>query len=107
METFLFSEPLPDLILAGKKTVTWRVGDERLVRAGDLISLCRTSGEEFARARVRWIKETTFRRLTPEDTEGHEAFSSPGEMYRTYSRYYRRRIGPETWVRVMKFRMVR
>lgn len=103
----MFSQPLPDLILAGKKTVSWRVGDERLTRPGELVSLCRTTGEEFARAQVLWIKETRFSRLMPEDLRGHEPFSSPGEMYRTYRRYYRRRIGPETWVRVWKFQLVR
>ena len=43
-----FSEPLPELILSGKKTVTWRIDDEKNIRQDDILSLCDTSGKEFA-----------------------------------------------------------
>jgi len=100
-----FSEPLPELILSGKKTVTWRIGDEKNIRQGDILSLCDTSGKEFAQADVVAIKETWFGKLTPEDKNGHEPFASEKEMYDTYAGYYQQTVEPETVVKVIRFRL--
>ncbi len=81
MESFKFSEPLPEMILKGKKDITWRINNEKKVLPGDVISLCTNAGKEFAKAKVVWVKETTFRNLSREDFEGHEEFASPEEMY--------------------------
>lgn len=106
MKRLKFSEPLPSLILRGEKNITWRISDEKDIAVGDLISLCHNDGKEFARARVTGVKETTFGNLKEEDRKGHEEFSSDEEMYRTYSKYHRMEITPETKVKVIRFELL-
>ena len=106
MKKLKFSEPLPELILKKEKDTTWRINDEKELSTGDELSLCHNSGEEFARAVVLWIKETTFENLTNEDYGGHEKFKSEEEMYATYSQYYKIEVTPQTKVKVIKFKLV-
>jgi len=105
MKSLKFSEPLIKMILERKKNVTWRICDEKNIVTGDLLSLCNTGGEEFTKAKVIGVKETTFENLTDEDKEGHEKFSSDKEMYKTYSNYHEMKITPKTKVKVIRFRL--
>jgi hypothetical protein len=107
MKKLRFSTELIEKILSGKKTTTWRVDDDKDIRAGDELSLCNAGNVEFATAKVISVKETTFGKLTNEDRKGHETFKSDEEMYRTYSRYYKIRITPDTKLKVIKFILIK
>ncbi|MDE1871626.1 MAG: ASCH domain-containing protein [Candidatus Micrarchaeota archaeon] len=104
-KTLHFYGSLPELILSGTKTSTWRVNDEKDIAPGDGLSLCRNDGTEFAKAEVTSVKETTFKELTDEDKEGHEEFGSEEEMYKTYSEYYKFEVVPETKLKIIRFRL--
>ena len=106
MKSLKFWEPLPGLILDGKKTTTWRINDEKNIKEGDELSLTHKDGTEFAKAIVLEVKETTFGKFTDEDTESHEEFSSNKELYATYSKYYQMKVTPETEVKVIKFKLL-
>lgn len=106
MKRLKFSDPLTALILSGKKSVTWRVEDEKKIAEGDELALCKKDGREFGKAVVVKIKETTFGKLDAKDRNGHEQFSSEKEMYETYSRYYGKDVGPETGVEVIRFKLI-
>ena len=106
MKQIKFSEPLPKLVLGGQKNTTWRINDDKQLTAGDQLSLCHIDGQEFAKAEIIWVKETTFQNLTKEDKKGHEKFSSNEEMYQTYSGYYNMKVGPKTKVKIIKFRLL-
>jgi len=107
MKSLKFAENLIDSILEGKKDITWRINDNKNISKGDVISLCYKDGKEFAKAEVLWAKEKRFKNLTEEDLRGHEKFSSPDEMYTTYSGYYNQEVGPETEVKIIKYRLVK
>jgi len=100
-----FYGSLPELILKGKKRATWRIDDDKGINVGDELSLCRNDESEFARAKVVSVKETTFGKLDKKDKEGHEEFNSDDEMYRTYSRYYKTCVKPETKLKIITFRL--
>jgi hypothetical protein len=104
VKTLHFYGHLPELILKGTKNTTWRVDDDKDIKAGDELSLCRNDNTEFARAIVTSVKVTEFGKLTKSDREGHEEFSSDEEMYRTYSEYYKFEVKPTTRLKVIKFR---
>ncbi len=106
MKQLKFSEPLPKLILQGKKHTTWRIHDKRGIKADDILSLCYNNGKEFARVRTIKIRLTTFGKLTKEDKEGHEEFLSDKEMYQTYSKYYKIKVTPKTKVKIIKFKLI-
>lgn len=101
-----FAEPLPKMVLEGKKDTTWRIDDEREITVDDKLSLQDTDGEEFAKAKVLWTKMTTFDRLTEEDKEGDESFSSQEKMLETYSNYYNMQVKPKTKVKIVKFKLL-
>jgi len=103
MKYLRFAEPLPRLVLGGEKDTTWRINDNKNIMASDQLSLIDNDGQEFAKAKVLWIKETIFKNLTNEDLEGHEKFSSEEGMYQTYSRYYNMKVEPKTKVKIIKF----
>jgi len=107
MKQLKFSEPLPELILSGKKNTTWRINDNKNILGGDSLSLCHNNGEEFAKAKAISVKETNFGNLTEEDKKGHEEFSSDKEMYETYSRYYNIKVTSETKVKIIRFRILK
>jgi len=106
MKQLKFSEPLANLILNGKKDISWRVNDDKNISAGDFISLCYKGGREFAKAKVVRVRETNFGNLTEEDKRGHEKFFSDNEMYQTYSKYYKMKITSETKVKVITFKLL-
>ncbi len=106
MKRVKFADPLPRLVLEKKKDTTWRINDDKALTAGDLLSLCHINGEEFGKAKIIWIKETSFGELTSEDKEGHEKFSSDEEMYKTYEKYYSIAVNQETKVKIVKFRLI-
>ncbi len=106
MKRLKFLDPLPGLVLSGKKNTTWRINDDKDIQQDDELSLCDKNGTEFAKAVVIDVKETYFGKLTADDKKGHEDFSSDKEMYATYSRYYKMDVTPETNVKVIKFRLL-
>ena len=106
MKKLKFAEPLSKLILDGKKRTTWRINDEKNIEVGDEISLCTRDGAEFTKAKVTYVKETTFEAMTEEDKSEHEAFQSDEEMYRTYSEYYQIDVTPKTNVKIIKFEIL-
>lgn len=107
MKTLKFVKPLSELILQNKKHTTWRVFDDKALTEGEIIALLvKETKEEFAKAKILHIKETTFGSLTAEDWNGHETFDSEEEMYATYSQYYNTPITNETQLKVIKFEVL-
>ena len=96
MKSLKFYNGLPELILSGVKTATWRINDEKNISVEDVLSLCRLNGEEFARAAVVSVKVTTFGKLTDEDKVGHEKYNSEMEMYDKFSSFYNTRVDSNT-----------
>lgn len=103
-----FEESLIDPVLSGEKNTTWRLWEDKDkdLEVNETVSLQDNEGEEFAKARILWVKDTTFERLTEEDRQGHEDFESEQEMLKTYSEYYGRDVGLETKLKVIKFDLI-
>ncbi len=102
-----FAHRLPPSILSGERDITWRHdAQEKHWEPGDIAALATNDGEVFARAEILWTKETVFGRLTDEDKKGHEKFESDEAIYQTYSGYYHKKIGPDSSVTVIKFRLL-
>ncbi len=106
MKTLKFVAPLPDLILAGKKTSTWRLNDEKNIIVDDELSLCNAVGQEFARAKVVEVLFSKLGSLDAKEKEGHESYASEQEMYETFSRFYNLAVGSTTEVKIIKFKLL-
>jgi len=101
-----FADGLPELILSGKKTSTWRINDEKKVEAGDIISLCGNNKEEFAKALVKEVKMVAFSKMTKQDKDGHETYASKKDMLAKFSKYYGFEVKMETEVKIIKFKII-
>ncbi len=107
-KTLKFRSHLIPAVLDGSKTVTWRLFDDKGLRAGDELELIDWgSGKTFARAMATRVTKKPFAELTDADREGHEAFDSEAEMYETYSNYYGQPVTPDTVVKIITFSMGR
>ncbi len=107
MKTLKFRQTLADQILAGDKTTTWRLFDDKNLSKGDQLSfLVWKTQKEFAQAKIVSVKTTKFGKLTAKDWTGHETFDSPQQMYDTYSGYYQQTVDENTPVTVIKFKLL-
>lgn len=106
MKVVKFRDYLVSLIVSGKKNSTWRLFDDKDLSKDDEIEL-REFGKEksFARAKITKVVEKAFKDLTAEDKQGHEKFVNDEEMYKTYSDYYKTKVGPETNVKIIWFEL--
>lgn len=104
MKRLRFYTELKNLMLAGEKTKTWRLFDDKDLQEGDMLECVETQTDEvFGHARIVHIKETTLGNLTEEDWEGHERFSSDEEMYQNYAGYYNTQVDASTPVKIISF----
>lgn len=102
-----FSKELTPLLFSGKKTSTWRLWDDKKIRAKDVIELLESGSEKhILLVKVIKVIEKKMGKLTVRDKEGHEKFSNDYEMYKTYSEYYQRKVTPDTLVKIIWFKRV-
>ena len=107
MKTLKLRPHLVQEILEGKKTTPWRLFDDKSIGEGDHLSFVNwESGKEFVKAIAISTKETVLGRLTEEDWDGHERFSSEEEMCRTYAVYYKRTVDKKSPVKIIRFRLL-
>lgn len=104
MKTLKFAPDLVEKILAGEKTATWRLFDDKDLQEGDeLTFINKETGEIFGSAKITSLYIKTLGTLTDEDWVGHERFSSDEEMYATYKQYYGDNVGPNSEVKILSF----
>jgi hypothetical protein len=104
MKTLKFAPDLVREILAGKKTSTWRLFDDKDLQEGDvLLFLNKETGEKFGTAIVTSLHKKTLGSLEKTGWIGHETFHSEEEMYHAFRKYYGDRIAPDTEVKILTF----
>lgn len=106
-KTLKFAPQLIPLILSGEKTCTWRLWDDKDLKKGDIISLIkRPELEKFAKARITKAYEKTLGEITEEDRIGHEDVGTKIQMYKMYSGFYKKEVGPDTPVKIVRFELI-
>jgi hypothetical protein len=101
-----FRDHLVKLVLEEKKDVTWRLFDDKDLSEGDEVDLINwNTKEKFGEATLIKVWEKKLRDLQDSDFDGHEKFSSNEEMYKTYRTYYGDRVGPDTVVKIIRFKL--
>ncbi|MCK5107688.1 MAG: ASCH domain-containing protein [Nanoarchaeota archaeon] len=105
MKQLKFAEDLPQKILEGSKTCTWRINDNKNISVDDELLFTNNNKEPFAKAKVTSVLVTKFKNLSDKDWVGHEKFNSKDEMYKTYSGYYKFKVNEETEVKIIKFEL--
>jgi len=107
LKTLKFRRHLVQEILAGRKTSTWRLFDDKDLQMGDQISLLDWETKEtFATASISSLREKKLGEIAEADYDGHEKFASPTEMMTHYREYYGDRVTAETPVKIIGFKIL-
>ena len=107
MKALKFRHNLVKKILDGSKTVTWRLFDDKNLQGDKLNFIDWQTGEKFAEAEIVGIKEKKFGDLEDADFEGHEKFGSRDELLRQYREYYGNKVGWDTLVKILTFKILK
>jgi len=101
-----FRDNLAKLILAGEKDLTWRLFDDKKLQKGDIADFVNwETGEVFGVAELTNVWKKKMSELEETDFDGHEKFSNEEEMYQTYRIYYGDKVGPDTIVKIIRFKL--
>lgn len=104
MKTLKFQTHLCEQIVAGTKTSTWRLFDDKELQVGDRLEFMnKETGETFGNGEIVNLYNKTLGSLEEADWVGHERFASEKEMYATYRSYYGSEVGPDTEVKILSF----
>ena len=103
-----FRHHLVPLILDGNKTVTWRLFDDKDLKVGDKLEFIDCESlEKFAETEITKIRQKKLGKIEQGDYKGHEKFKSNEEMLETYKKYYGDKIGWNTVVKIIEFKLLR
>ena len=106
-KTIKFRPNLAELVMAGKKDLTWRLFDDKDLSQGDEVDLINWETKmKFAGAIITKVWEKKMSELNEADFDGHERFSNEAEMYKTYRTYYGDKVGPDTVVKIIRFKLM-
>jgi len=107
MKSLKFHPVLIPLILSKRKTVTWRLFDDKNLKKKDVVNFINSKTlEKFAKAELTNIKIKKFKELTENDWKGHEKYGSDKEMYKKYTEYYKKPINEKTELKIISFRLI-
>lgn len=109
MKTLKLDHELAQAVLAGTKTSTWRINDDKDLRVGDSVELIDKVSREPASwraigiAHIREVLEKHLGDLNADDLI-EQGFKSDRAMYVDLRKYYGNETGPETAVKIIQFR---
>ncbi len=110
MKKLKLDHKLALLVLAGQKTSTWRLYDDKDLTVNDQLELVdKVSADKpetwrgIGTATITSVIEKRLGNVAEADMEGHERFVSPAEMLRTYREYYGPNVSMETLVKIVHF----
>lgn len=104
MKTIKFTPELCEQILAGTKTSTWRLFDDKDLTKGDKINFVnKATLESFGTGEITKLYTKTLGTLEESDWIGHERFPSEEAMYKTYRTFYGDKVTPDTQVKIIQF----
>jgi len=107
MKTLKFRQNLAEEILAGRKTATWRIFDDKDLQVGDRLEfIIWESKEKFAEAEILSICEKKLKDIEEKDYLGHEKFVNNEEMLNNYRNFYGEKVNWNTLVKMIDFKIL-
>ncbi len=106
MKSLKFKDFKAEMILAGEKTSSMRLFDDKNIQTGDNLDLINSdTGEIFAQAQVVQVIEKKIGGVEAKDLIGHEKFDSQEAMLQVFKKYYGDKVGLETTVKIVRFKL--
>ena len=106
MKTLKFKTNLVEMIMSGKKTVTWRLFDDKDLTIGDELEFVnKGTMEKFANAIIVGIRKKRLGDIEGKDFEGHETYESRDDMFKEMVKNYGEKINGDTIVKIVEFKL--
>lgn len=110
MKSLKLEHELAQAVVAGTKTNTWRINDDKNLSVNDELELIDKvdpampeSWRSIGRAKITQITEKRLGDIADTEIDGHELYESREAMYETFKRYYGPDIGDDTPVKIVGF----
>jgi ribonuclease HI len=111
MKTLKFNHKDAELVIAGEKTSTWRLYDDKDLSVDDEIKFIdkvdpkdSKTWQVIGEALVSEVREKKLENVTKDDMDGHVVFSSPEDMLNYYKDIYGERVTLDTPVKIVFFK---
>ncbi len=106
-KTLKFKPHLIDLILAGEKTTTWRLFDDKDLQVGDEVDIINSDTKEVvAHAILTDVRTKPLGEVEDADYSGHEKYESQDAMLANFRNYYGDTVGLDTEVKIVDFILI-
>lgn len=110
MKTLKLDHRLAQLVLAGEKTSTWRLFDEKDLSVNDNVKLLDkvdpgnpATWKIIGTARINEIIQKPLGDIRPDDYEGHESFPGRQALLESFQKYYGNSVDFDTVVKIIRF----
>ena len=110
MKKLKLDHELAQLVLAGEKTSTWRMFDDKDLTVNDELQFidkvdpaAPQTWRVIGTGRINRIIEKRLGDITDEDYEGHEPHESPQARLQAYRGYYGDRVSMDTPIKMLHF----
>jgi ribonuclease HI len=110
MKKLKLDHELAQLVIAGKKTTTWRLFDDKDLTVNDTVELIDKVNPEkpetwqvIGTAIITHVLEKRLGDVSDVDTEMHEKFETPEAMLQKYQGYYGPNVTWDTLVKIVHF----
>jgi hypothetical protein len=108
MKVVKFRSYLVPLILAGEKTNTWRLFDDKDLSVGDTIGLREFGAEKsFATAVITSVAQKALGDMTEQELDDNKSPHSLSEMYSVFSEWYHQPVDATTLAKIVSFKLER
>jgi hypothetical protein len=108
MKRIKFKPYLVELTLSGRKTMTWRLFDDKDLQIGDKFECVHSETDQvFAQAEITDVWEKKLGEVTDSDYEGHdEKYPNKEEMLKVYKGYYGDSATLDSPLKIIKFKLM-
>jgi len=110
MKSLKLNHELAGLVLAGEKTSTWRLFDDKDLSVNDEVKLIDKvepdrpeTWKVIGTARINTVVQKRLGDIGPDDYDGHERFESKQRMLEAYQKYYGNDVDFDTAVKIVRF----
>jgi hypothetical protein len=107
MKTLKFKDAKAKMILAGEKTATLRLFDDKGLSVGDVLELINSdTGEKFGRAQITFVIEKSIKDIEESDLQGHEKYKNKEDVLENLRSYYGDKVSLNTPAKIIYFGLI-
>ena len=106
MKKLKFKPYLIDEIISGRKTITWRLFDDKNLQENDVLECINSdTGEKFAEVKIINVIEKTIKELNDNDLR-ENSYVNYEQVMEVNKRLYGESVDKNTTIKIIKFKLL-